>query len=301
MATSVGGAQFDRDGLWKDGARRRLRSFLAWIFPALERAIHCGHKPQFLPEEFRPAGRRRGSRKRQFVDLLFRYVPLATPRRREIARVEVQGQRQRTFGRRMDRYRSLIRAEYDLPLSQGALLTDESRQWRPTTYREATSGGSVEVTFTATKLLAWEGQEADPETTENEWAQVLLAFLLGRRHRRSETRRLEAKLRITQRLLEKGLEKAEVEPLVGLVDSYLPSRTRENRNSRTRCVSVRRQRQCVTSLESSESPSVKALSKGSNEESNGESHRGREWDFAWQWQPTSADGSRRRARSGNGN
>ncbi len=164
------------DGAWKQALERLLPDFLALAHPRLHDALDWSQPIALLDKELQ-AITRQGRKGRRAVDLL------ASVRRKDgqeqwvLVHVEVQGQAQDDFARRMFTYHARLTDRYDRPVVSLAVLTDREGEWRPNEYRYDHWDCAVQFRYPILKVLDWRGREAELVGRRNPFAQVLLAQL----------------------------------------------------------------------------------------------------------------------------
>ena len=135
--------------------------------------------------------------------------------------IEVQGQQDPDFPKRMYVYHYRCFDRYDRPVVSLAVLTDASPRWRPTGYRYGLWGCAMEMTFPVVKLRDYRTQWAALEASLNPFATVVMAHLHSQRTRRHPERRLEGKLRLVRHLYARGYTRQEVLDLFCFLDWIL--------------------------------------------------------------------------------
>jgi len=131
--------------------------------------------------------------------------------------LEVQRTASANFTQRMFQYRYRLRDRYDKPIASLALLIDNNPRWRPAVYREALWGSSLEMRFPIVKVIDYEAQRAELETSTNPFAAVILAQLAANRYKGPEER-LDAKKTLTWNLYRKGWSRDKIVSLYTFLD-----------------------------------------------------------------------------------
>jgi hypothetical protein len=90
--------------------------------------------------------------------------------------LEVQGQREEDFPKRMFVYNYRTFDRYDCPVASLAVLTDASRAWRPTRYRYRLWGCEVGIRFRVVKLRDYRRRWTELEASRNPFAVVVMAL-----------------------------------------------------------------------------------------------------------------------------
>jgi Domain of unknown function (DUF4351) len=134
-----------------------------------------------------------------------------------ILHLEIQRTANADFTRRMFQYRYRLRDLYDKPIASLAILIDNNPHWRPTVYREALWGSSLEMRFPILKLIDYEAQRAELEASPNPFAAVILAQLAANRCKGSNER-LDSKKALTWHLYRKGWSRDKIVSLCTFLD-----------------------------------------------------------------------------------
>src|SRR5438128_2959763 len=169
----------DWDSPWKETLQHFLRAVLAFFFPDLHDAIDWSKGYESLDKEFQQivADARAG---RGLADKLFKVWRRNGRELWLLIHVEVQGQVERRFGRRMFRYNIRCFELYDRPMVSLAILTDDDPNWRPRGFAYGAWGSRTGMRFPAVKLLDYAGREEELNASDNPAAQIVLAHLEAR-------------------------------------------------------------------------------------------------------------------------
>jgi hypothetical protein len=132
--------------------------------------------------------------------------------------VEIQGQRDPTFTRRMYVYNCRLFDRYNCEVCSLAVLADDNPDWRPSAYRRGLWGCTVSMRFPPLKLLDYREREAELEASDNPFARVVLAHLKMLETRQDPEERRVWKLRIIRGLYESGFSREDVRQLFRLID-----------------------------------------------------------------------------------
>jgi len=131
--------------------------------------------------------------------------------------LEIQRTASANFTRRMFQYRYRLRDLYNQPIASLALLIDNNPRWRPKLYREDLWGSSLEMRFPIIKVIDYEAQRVELETSPNPFAAVILAQLAANRYKGSDER-LDAKKALTWNLYRKGWSRDKIVSLYTFLD-----------------------------------------------------------------------------------
>ena len=114
----------DYDSPWKDALQRYLREFLAFFFPDIADDVDWGRGYEALDKEFQQIIKG-AAVKTVFADNLFQVWRKNGREAWLLTHVEVQGQRDATFPKRMFRYNTRAWDLHDRPVISLAILCDD--------------------------------------------------------------------------------------------------------------------------------------------------------------------------------
>ena len=200
-------------------AAARSTEFLEFFFPRLHDEIDWSRPPQWLDKEFQaivPA--QEGSRR--IVDKLARVFLLDGKEQWILIHVEVQGQPEQDFNWRMLRYNVLIRIRYEREAVSLAVLTDETRSFRPGRYLERRAGQKLLFRFPVVKILDYERRREELEASRNPFALVVLAHLEARGVESPE-KRFEVRFALARKLYSRGFGREDVQRLYRFLEWIL--------------------------------------------------------------------------------
>jgi hypothetical protein len=132
--------------------------------------------------------------------------------------IEVQGDQEAAFARRMYIYNYRLFDKYDRRVASFALLSDDTPTWRPDQFGYELLGCRVQLDFPTVKLLDYESRWAELEASDNPFAVVVMAQLETRRTRQQAQARYEAKLRLAKRLYQRGYNRRDILELFRFID-----------------------------------------------------------------------------------
>jgi Domain of unknown function (DUF4351) len=207
----------DQDSPWKLILRQYFREAIEFFFPDIAKAIDWCKPIEFLDKEFQQItpdaelGRR-------FVDQLVkvhrkRGQPLIL-----LLHLEVQAAPEKIFPERMFIYAVRIFEYFHQPPVSLAILCDAKSDWRPHQYRFTTLGSSLQFNFTAVKLLDYQTQWSQLETSQNVFAIVVMAHLKTQETKRNAGDRKAWKFTLVKQLYERGYNRSDVLNLFKFVD-----------------------------------------------------------------------------------
>ncbi len=210
----------DSDTPWKEVLDAYFEAFLAFFFPAAHAGIDWARGYEFLDKELQKIIRQ-DDQGRRYVDKLVKVWRIDGREEWVLIHIEIQGRKERQFGRRMYDYNTRLFARYNRQVVSLAVLADERADWRPRGFGYRLWGCKVEFEFPTAKLLDYAGQEAALEANPNPFAVVVLAHLKALQTKRNPTARHSWKTRLVRGLYERGLSAEEVRNLFRFIDWVL--------------------------------------------------------------------------------
>lgn len=210
-------AREDYDSPWKEVIERFFERFMAFFFPRAHRLIAWGKGFEFLDKELQKITRP-AEQSRRTVDKLVRVYLKRGGELWVLIHIEVQGQRDQTFARRVFVCNYRLFDRYDRPVASLVILSDAQPEWRPHEFSYAVFGSEMMLRFPAIKLLDYRAQQARLRRSRNPFAIVTLAHLQALQTRRAPQARLEAKLELIRLLRGQKDLRREVFDLLRFID-----------------------------------------------------------------------------------
>lgn len=207
----------DFDNPWKAAIERHFSSFLHFFFPAAHAEIDWTHPPLFLDQELYKVARDAKPEKR-IVDKLAHVRRIDGEPAWVYIHLEIQGQQQENFARRMFVYHYRLYDRYEQPIASLALLTDDQPRWRPERFGYRSLGCELALNYPVAKLTDWVGSEEHLADDHNPFALLTLAHLATRATRRDPVARKEEKWQLLKHLYRKGWTPQEVQDFYQLLD-----------------------------------------------------------------------------------
>ncbi|WP_295588390.1 cytosolic protein [uncultured Lamprocystis sp.] len=158
---------------------------------------------------------------RRFADKLIKVRLLDGSEEWLLVHIEVQGQRDLAFAKRMFVYAYRLYDRYDREIVSLAVLADTVHGWRPDGFAVGRWGSRLGISFPSVKLLDYAARQAELETDENPFATVVLAHLAAQATRGDDQARYARKLFLTRRLYERGLTRQQIIDLYRFIDWIL--------------------------------------------------------------------------------
>ena len=205
------------DSPWKEAIEHYFPEFMMFYFPDAYAVIDWSKEHVFLDQELRAVVQdaELGTR---FVDKLVRVTELSGEESWIYIHVEVQGTRQAEFAQRMFVYNYRIFDRYKKPVASLAVLADEHRQWKPTSYGYNVLGCSHTLEFPVAKLTDYDEKLDELLASDNAFELITAAHILTRQTRKKHQERYEAKLRLIKILYQRHWDKQRVINLLTVVD-----------------------------------------------------------------------------------
>jgi hypothetical protein len=208
------------DSPWKEALELFLEPFLHLFFPDLHAAIDWSKGYVSLDKELQQIVHE-AELGATLADKLFRVSLREGDDVLLLIHVEVQGQVDLDFPRRMFVHYYRVADRYnDTPVSL-AVLGDDRANWRPQEYVRERFGCKLSLSFRSIKLLDWADRCPELGASVNPAALVVVAHLESlATHENQEVRR-QAKWRLIRRLYELGWSPEQFRQMYRLIDWLL--------------------------------------------------------------------------------
>lgn len=207
----------DYDSPWKEVLERYFKEFMAFFFPIAYEGIVWSKGYEFLDKELQQIVRD-AELGRRLVDKLVKVWTTTGGEAWVVVHVEVQGQEETDFAKRMYVYNYRLFDRYNRRVATLAVLADDRNTWRPNTFGYDLWGCEVRLTFPMVKLLDYAEREQELEVSANPFAIVVLAYLKTRVTRKYPEDRFQWKLRLCKLLYERGYGKEDILELMRFID-----------------------------------------------------------------------------------
>ncbi len=207
----------DFDSPWKETLEHYFEDFMAFFFPQASASIDWSRGYEFLDKELQQVVRDAGLGRR-FADKLVKVWRKSGEEQWVLIHVEVQGQQEADFSKRMYTYNYRLFDRYNRPIVSLAVLTDQGDRWRPRHFGYDLWGCKIAFTFPVVKLLDYRKRWTDLETSNNPFAIVVMAHLKAQETKRNVQERQVWKLSLTRRLYEHGYKRQDVINLFHFID-----------------------------------------------------------------------------------
>ena len=205
------------DSPWKEAIEHYFPEFMTFYFPDANAEIDWTKEHVFLDQELRALVQdaELGTR---FVDKLVRVTELSGEQSWIYIHVEVQGTRQAEFAKRMFVYNYRIFDRYEKPVASLAVLADEHKKWKPTSYGYNVLGCRHTLEFPVAKLTDYDEKLDELLASDNAFGLITAAHILTRQTRKENQERYEAKLSLVRMLYKRHWDKQRVIDLFTILD-----------------------------------------------------------------------------------
>lgn len=212
--------QADFDSPWKEALERYFAAFMAFFFPKAHAGIAWERGYEFLDKELQQVVRD-AELGRRLADKLVKVWRTDGEEAWVLIHIEVQGQPEPDFAKRMYTYNYRLFDRYDRQIVSLAVLGDESPSWRPTGFSYALWDCEVNLRFPTVKLLDYAARWEELEASRNPFAVVVMAHIKAQETRGDFMRRFEWKFRLFRWLYERGFSKQDILELFRFMDWLL--------------------------------------------------------------------------------
>lgn len=206
------------DVAWKGILDAYFKDFVEYCLPELYELINWKKQWNSLDKELQAITKGEDSGKR-LLDKLFKVYLKDGREQWVLVHLEVQGKQENDFPKRMFTYGYRIYDKYQKPVVSCAILTDEAKNWRPTSYQVGLAGSYLRADYLLVKLIDFQSRAKELDASTNPFASVVLAQLAALDvKRKPDDERKKVKFALTRRLYDKGFKKAEVVNLYKFID-----------------------------------------------------------------------------------
>ncbi|KAB7706541.1 hypothetical protein F9802_10090 [Bacillus aerolatus] len=191
----------DYDGLWKKLIRELFEEFVLFFAPDLYEEIEFVKEPEFLQQElFQEIIQEKKGK--QVADQIVKVFLKSGEERWILIHIEVQGNPDPSFSKRMFRYYYRIFDKYDRDIVAVALLTDASKQFRPHMYHRSSHGTALTYEYNMFKFTDYDEQEL--MESNNPFAIAVLAGKFANEAKKDAEKRYRFKCQLIQLILQRN-------------------------------------------------------------------------------------------------
>lgn len=209
--------QAEYDSLWKEALEHYFDEFITFFFPEVYGGIDWTKSHEFLDKELQQVVRD-AELGRRLVDKLVKVWRKNGEEAWVLVHVEVQGQVDPEFGKRMYIYNYRLFDRYNRQVVSLAVLADQNPQWRPKGFHSELWGCRVSLEFPVIKLLDYEKQWSVLEDDGNPFAVIVMAQLKAQATRQDPGGRLQWKLTLIKGLYKRGYDREDILELLRFID-----------------------------------------------------------------------------------
>jgi hypothetical protein len=240
----------DYDSPWKAFIELYFHDFLSFFFPHIEADIDWNKPIRFLDKELQKVVRDAEIPKR-YADKLVEVHRLSGEKAIVICHIEVQNEGEADFGARMYNYNYRLRDRYNCPVVSLAILTDDSKIWRPSGYQDELWGCSTEFRFPTVKLLDYASDWAALAASRNPFAVVTMAQLKTKETHNQPEARKAWRYQLTTMLYDQGYGEQAILELHNFLDwlMHLPEDMERQFQTELKAFEEARQMKYVTTIE----------------------------------------------------
>jgi hypothetical protein len=203
------------DETWKEVIGAYFDSFLTFFYPEIYQQIDWTKNPISLDKELEQITASADSKTRH-ADKLFQVWLLDNQEVWILIHVEVQSQYDKEFSQRMFIYNYRAFDLYHKPVISLAILGDETKNWRPSSYQYGLGSSQLIFNFSSVKLLDYQWEEL--EQSNNIFAIVVMAHLRTKATNSNLSAREQWKWNLARLLYERGYNRKEIVDLYKVID-----------------------------------------------------------------------------------
>jgi hypothetical protein len=190
----------DYDGLWKKLINELFEEFVLFFAPDLHEDIDFIKEPEFLQQElFQEIIQEKKGK--QIADQIVKVFLKSGEEKWIFIHIEVQGDRDQDFSKRMFRYYYRIYDKYEKDVVAIALLTDDSKLFRPNVYQRSSHGTVVTYKYNIYKFI--DHKEDELLQSSNPFAIAVLAGKYANDSKNNVEKRYRFKYKLIRLILEK--------------------------------------------------------------------------------------------------
>jgi len=195
--------------------------FLRFIFPGADRVFNLHRRFEFLDKELGemyPEPEKKSETK--FVDKLVKVYQCDGTEEWVLVHVEVQGQHDPLFAKRMFKYYCRIFDRFDRPMTAIAIFSGRDGKKQPDRHERSFMGSVLTYRYNILSILDYDDSELIE--SDNPFAMVILAAKKALlRGKDLEKQLLEQKLLIAKLLYQKGFKKRKIHAILSFLHNYV--------------------------------------------------------------------------------
>ncbi|MEZ4730475.1 MAG: DUF4351 domain-containing protein [Caldilineaceae bacterium] len=207
----------DYDSPWKNALETYFEEFIALFFPDAHADIDWSKPIEFLDKELQQVAIE-AETGRRYADKLAKVWKKSGEVGWVLAHVEVQGQPEDIFNRRVYTYNHRLFDRDNLLVASFAVLTDDNDSWRPGQFSYELWGCKINFEFPTVKLADYRNRWVELEASDNPFAIVVMAHLKTRETQYDAEHRQFWKFRIIRHLYDRGYGRQHILNLFHFID-----------------------------------------------------------------------------------
>lgn len=205
------------DTPWKLIIEKYFQLLLEFLFPHIANEIDWTKPHQDLDKELL-AIQKNAKVGNKISDKLIKVFKKTGEEAWVIVHIEIQGKKEDDFAERLFQYYTRIYNRYQVPLVTLAILTDDTRSWRPTKFHRELWGCHLTLTFPIIKLIDYHSRQEILEKSKNPIAKVIQAHLTALLSKGNRQLKFENKLRLVKNLYSLGYTGDDIRLLYEFID-----------------------------------------------------------------------------------
>lgn len=206
----------DYDSAWKDVIEGVFPDFIKFFYPDAFDEIDWGKKFRFLNKELNKIAKNHEQGNKRVDELVEVYLLDGSTEWLYI-HIEVQGQKDSDFMKRMYTYNYRIFDKYDKEVISFAILSDSDPEYKPDRYEIKRWGFRSLMEFPVVKITDYRDRNNVLESSDNPMAMVVLAVLEGHKTKGNEEK-YDVKLNLMRKLYQKGYSKEGIISVLRFID-----------------------------------------------------------------------------------
>ena len=207
----------DYDSPWKSALEEYFEEFMQLFFPEAHADIDWRRPIEFLDKELQQVALD-AEIGRRYADKLAKVWRKSGEQGWVLAHVEVQGQPEEHFDRRIYTYNHRLFDRDNLLVASFAVLTDDNNAWRPGQFSYTLWGCEVNFKFPVIKLSDYRDRWAELEASANPFTVVVMAHLKTKETQHDPDHRSFWKYYLIRHLYDRGYQRQDVLNLFRFID-----------------------------------------------------------------------------------
>ncbi len=216
-ATGERGERRDFDTPWKKIVKAYFKEFVHFFFPEIAKKIDWSKGYEFLDKELLKIAKDSAFGGRR-ADIMARVRLLSGEEEWVLCHIEIQGQDQVGFPKRMYVYNYRGFDFFDRKVASLAVLADDNPSWRPDRFGYEVLGTEIGFRFPTAKILDYKNRWDWLESSPSPFAAVVMAHLKATETGNDPEHRYRWKLYLIKRLYRMGCGRRDVVLLFEFVD-----------------------------------------------------------------------------------